>query len=157
MIRSMVGGTAASRDQIEPLTLGAHPEIASRETEGVLTTADYRAGARVLARMGLSLDTGVVFPQLPELAEFAKAVPEPTIILNGGTTVVTPGYTGRRRRSRCGGRRRGRCRRHLCGLCGSEHQLLPAALLPATCVVVASLRAVHRTSSGTRCGPSLRR
>jgi predicted TIM-barrel fold metal-dependent hydrolase len=74
------------------VTWDPHPEIASRETEGVLTTADYRASARVLARMGLSLDTGVVFPQLPELAEFAKAVPELTIILNhlGGLTRVGP-------------------------------------------------------------------
>ena len=74
------------------VTWDPHPEIANRETEGVLATADYRAGARVLARMGLSLDTGVVFPQLPELAEFAKAVPDLTIILNhlGGLTRVGP-------------------------------------------------------------------
>jgi L-fuconolactonase len=57
-----------------------------------LATAAYRAGARVLARMGLSLDTGVVFPQLPELADFANAVPDLTIILNhlGGLTRVGP-------------------------------------------------------------------
>ena len=74
------------------VTWDPHPEIANRETEGVLATADYRAGARVLARMGLSLDTGVVFPQLPELADFAKAVPDLTIILNhlGGLTRVGP-------------------------------------------------------------------
>jgi len=74
------------------VTWDPHPEIAARETEGVLATADYRAGARVLARMGLSLDTGVVFPQLPELADFAKAVPNLTIILNhlGGLTRVGP-------------------------------------------------------------------
>ena len=74
------------------VTWDPHPEIANRETEGVLSTADYRAGARVLARMGLSLDTGVVFPQLPELADFAKAVPDLTIILNhlGGLTRVGP-------------------------------------------------------------------
>jgi len=73
------------------VTWDPHPEIANRETEGVLSTADYRAGARVLAR-GLSLDTGVVFPQLPELADFAKAVPDLTIILNhlGGLTRVGP-------------------------------------------------------------------
>jgi len=74
------------------VTWDPHPEIAARETEGVLATADYRAGARVLARMGLSLDTGVVFPQLPELADFARAVPNLTIILNhlGGLTRVGP-------------------------------------------------------------------
>ena len=46
----------------------------------------------MLARMGLSLDTGLCFPQLPELAAFAKAVPDLTIILNhlGGLTRVGP-------------------------------------------------------------------
>ena len=68
----------------------------ARETEGVLATAEYRAGAQVLARMGLSLDIGVGFPQLPELAAFAKAVPGVTIILNhlGGLNRVGP-YGGR--------------------------------------------------------------
>jgi predicted TIM-barrel fold metal-dependent hydrolase len=64
------------------VTWDPHPEVENREKEGVLTSAEYRAGARMLARMGLSLDTGVCFPQLPELAEFARAVPDLTIILN---------------------------------------------------------------------------
>ncbi len=74
------------------VTWDPHLEIEDREKEGVLATADYRAGARVLARMGLSLDTGVCFPQLPELAAFAKAVPDLTIILNhlGGLTRIGP-------------------------------------------------------------------
>jgi predicted TIM-barrel fold metal-dependent hydrolase len=69
-----------------------HPEMASREPEGVLATAEFRAGARVLAQMGLSMDTGLYFPQLPELAAFAQAVPELTIILNllGGLQRVGP-------------------------------------------------------------------
>ena len=47
-------------------------------------------GTPMLARMGLSLDVGVCFPQLPELATFAKALPDLTIILNhlGGLTRV---------------------------------------------------------------------
>jgi predicted TIM-barrel fold metal-dependent hydrolase len=74
------------------VTWDPHPEIENREKEGVLATAEYRAGARVLARMGLSLDTGVCFPQLPELAAFAKSVPNLTIILNhlGGLTRIGP-------------------------------------------------------------------
>jgi predicted TIM-barrel fold metal-dependent hydrolase len=74
------------------VTWDPHPEVGNREQEGVLATAAYRAGARVLARMGLSLDTGVCFPQLPELAAFAQALPELTIILNhlGGLTRVGP-------------------------------------------------------------------
>jgi glutathione S-transferase len=45
--------------------------------------------------MGLSLDTGVCFPQLPELAAFAKAVPDLTIILNhlGGLTRFVQNWT----------------------------------------------------------------
>ena len=74
------------------VTWDPHPEVENREKEGVLASAEYRAGARVLARMGLSLDTGVCFPQLPELAEFARAVPDLTIILNhlGGLQRVGP-------------------------------------------------------------------
>ena len=74
------------------VTWDPHSEIDNREKEGVLATPEYRAGAQVLARMGLSLDTGVVFPQLPELADFAKAVPNLTIILNhlGGLNRVGP-------------------------------------------------------------------
>src|ERR1700751_3942945 len=74
------------------VTWDPHPEIENREKEGVLATADYRAGAQVLARMGLSLDVGVCFPQLPELAAFAEAVPNLTIILNhlGGLTRIAP-------------------------------------------------------------------
>jgi predicted TIM-barrel fold metal-dependent hydrolase len=74
------------------VTWDPHPEVENREKEGVLATAEYRTGARVLARMGLSLDTGVCFPQLPELAEFARALPDLTIILNhlGGLNRIGP-------------------------------------------------------------------
>jgi L-fuconolactonase len=74
------------------VTWDPHPEIENREKEGVLATAEYHAGARVLARMGLSLDTGVCFPQMLELAEFARAVPELTIVLNhlGGLNRIGP-------------------------------------------------------------------
>jgi predicted TIM-barrel fold metal-dependent hydrolase len=74
------------------VTWDAHPEVGNREKQGVLATAEYRAGAKVLAGMGLSLDTGVCFPQLPELADFAKAIPNLTIVLNhlGGLNRVGP-------------------------------------------------------------------
>ena len=74
------------------VTWDPHPEVGNREQEGVLATAAYRAGARMLARLDLSLDTGVCFPQLPELAAFAQALPDLTIILNhlGGLTRVGP-------------------------------------------------------------------
>ena len=47
-----------------------------------MSNETFRAGARTLARMGLSLDVMLSFPQLNELAEFARAVPEVSIILN---------------------------------------------------------------------------
>jgi L-fuconolactonase len=73
-------------------TWNADPRVESRETAGVLSTQAFRAGAKVLARMGLSLDTIVCFPQLPELAEFARAVPDLPIILNhlGGLNRTGP-------------------------------------------------------------------
>jgi L-fuconolactonase len=64
------------------VTWDPHPEVGNREKEGVLSDERFRAGAGVLSRMGLSLDTGVSFPQLPELADFAKGLPDLSIILN---------------------------------------------------------------------------
>jgi L-fuconolactonase len=77
------------------VTWDPHPEVentAAHKQQGQLTSDDFRAGARVLARMGLSLEAWMYFPQLPELAAFAKAVPELTIILNhiGGLLRVGP-------------------------------------------------------------------
>lgn len=58
------------------------PELANREIQGVLASASYQAGARVLARKGLCLENSLYHPQLEELATFAKAIPELTIVLN---------------------------------------------------------------------------
>ncbi len=72
------------------VTWSPDPALENRESEGILANSQFRSGARVLAQMGLSLDTMLSFPQLPELAEFAKAVPELKIILNhigGGNRV----------------------------------------------------------------------
>jgi L-fuconolactonase len=67
------------------VTWDPHPEVentAAHKRPGQLASAEFRAGARVLAQMGLSLEGWLFFPQLPELAAFAKAIPELTIILN---------------------------------------------------------------------------
>ena len=74
------------------VTWDPHPGVENREKEGVLATSEYRAGARVLALRGLSFDTFLYFPQLPELAEFAAAVPDLPIILNhlGGLLRIGP-------------------------------------------------------------------
>jgi predicted TIM-barrel fold metal-dependent hydrolase len=58
------------------------PELVNRDIQGVLASDHYRAGARVLAGMGLCLENSLYHPQLAELAAFARAVPELTIILN---------------------------------------------------------------------------
>jgi L-fuconolactonase len=69
-----------------------NPELDNRDAQGTLATENYRAGARVLAQMGFSLDTGVSFPQLPELTDFARAVPDLPIVLNhlGGLWRIGP-------------------------------------------------------------------
>jgi predicted TIM-barrel fold metal-dependent hydrolase len=77
------------------VTWDPHPEVENTSAynwQGQMASDNYRAGARVLARMGLSLDGWLYFPQLLELADFAKAVPELTIILNhiGGLLRVGP-------------------------------------------------------------------
>ena len=77
------------------VTWDPHPEIqntAANDAEGQLASSSFRAGAGVLGRMGLSLEAWLYFPQLPELADFARAVPDLTIILNhiGGLLRVGP-------------------------------------------------------------------
>ena len=59
-----------------------NPGMDNREPKGVLANDNFRAGARVLAGKGLSLEGWMNASQLPELADFAKAVPGLTIILN---------------------------------------------------------------------------
>ena len=68
------------------------PELANRDIKGALSTDGYRTGAKVLAGMGLVLENSLYFHQLSELAEFARAVPELTIVLNhiGGLLRVGP-------------------------------------------------------------------
>ena len=69
-----------------------HPEVESRGFKGQLASSDFRAGARLLARRGLCLENTLYFPQLPELAAFARAIPDLTIISNhiGGPMRVGP-------------------------------------------------------------------
>jgi L-fuconolactonase len=58
------------------------PELVNRDIQGVLSSDLYRAGARVLAGRGLCLENSLYHPQLAELAAFARAVPDLTIVLN---------------------------------------------------------------------------
>ena len=74
----------------------ASPELTKRDIEGVMTTPQYRAGARVLAKMGLSLDNSLYHTQLDEFAALARAVPDLTLVLNHIGGLVRVGtYAGR--------------------------------------------------------------
>ena len=67
------------------VTWDPHPEVentAAHKMEGQLESDEFRTGARVLARLGYTLEGWLYHPQLPELAAFAKAVPKLTIVLN---------------------------------------------------------------------------
>jgi predicted TIM-barrel fold metal-dependent hydrolase len=77
------------------VTWDPHPEVentAAHNMKGQLASDQFRTGARELARRGFSFEAWLYFPQLPELADFAKAVPDLTIILNhiGGLLRVGP-------------------------------------------------------------------
>ena len=74
----------------------ADPAFENREIEGILGDSKFREGAKVLSQMGLSLDMMLSFPQLLELADFAKSVPDLSIILNhmGGVNRIGV-YVGR--------------------------------------------------------------
>ena len=60
----------------------AYSGLAKRDTQGALSIDGYRAGASILAKMGLTLDNSLYFHQLYELVDFARAVPDLTIVLN---------------------------------------------------------------------------
>jgi predicted TIM-barrel fold metal-dependent hydrolase len=64
------------------VTWSPDPELENRESEGILANSNFREGAKVLMQKGLSLDVMISFPQMPEVADFARAVPELPIILN---------------------------------------------------------------------------
>jgi predicted TIM-barrel fold metal-dependent hydrolase len=70
----------------------ASPALTQRDIQGLMATSQYRAGARVLATMGLTLDNSLYHTQLEELAALARAVPDLTIVLNhiGGLVRVGP-------------------------------------------------------------------
>jgi len=72
------------------VTWNNDPTWVNRETEGILANAKFREGAKVLSQKGLRLDIMQSFPQLPEIADFARAFPDLPIIVNhiGGVSRV---------------------------------------------------------------------
>lgn len=82
------------------VTWDPHPEFENKarpNIKGQLGSSAYLVGARILARMGLSYEAWLYFPQLPELVDFANAIPDLSIILNhiGGLLGVGP-YANRK-------------------------------------------------------------
>jgi predicted TIM-barrel fold metal-dependent hydrolase len=81
------------------VTWDPHPEVentAAHRMQAQLGNEQFRAGAGVLARMGLTLEGWMYFPQLPELADFARAIPNLQIILNHiGGLIRTGPYAGK--------------------------------------------------------------
>jgi L-fuconolactonase len=81
------------------VTWDPHPEVentAAHRMQAQLANEQVRAGARVLARMGLTLEGWMYFPQLPEIADFARAIPNLQIIINHiGGLIRTGPYAGK--------------------------------------------------------------
>jgi len=80
------------------VTWDPHPEVentAAHQGKNQLGADEFRVGAKVLSDMGFSFEAWMNHPQLPELADFAKALPDLTIILNhiGGLMRTGP-YAG---------------------------------------------------------------
>ena len=71
---------------------GDLPGVSSNNEKEQLLSKSFRTGAHVLADMELSLEGWMFFHQLPELADFAKSVPNLTIVLNhiGGLIGIGP-------------------------------------------------------------------
>ena len=65
---------------------------------GLMADRAFREGFATLAPRGLSFDTMIYHPQLPELADLARAFPDTTIVLNhvGGLVANTRTYVSRR-------------------------------------------------------------
>ena len=70
---------------------------ARANSPGMLANPNFRRGLDRMTRMGLAFDCIVYHPQLPEVAEMARALPDLTIILNhvGRPLGIGP-YAGRR-------------------------------------------------------------
>ncbi|MCB1488446.1 MAG: amidohydrolase family protein [Bauldia sp.] len=65
--------------------------------EGLLLDAKFRSGYARLARYGLSFDSWLFHPQIPELADLAGAFPDTPVILDHiGAPLAVGAYSGKR-------------------------------------------------------------
>ena len=72
-------------------------ELRNEARKGVLADSEFRRGFAWLKKLELSFDAWLYHPQLPELADLARAFPDVTIVLNhiGAPLGVGP-YAGKR-------------------------------------------------------------
>src|SRR5205823_1464058 len=78
----------------DPKVLGP---LAGRVPAGLYRDATFRDGFALLQRLGLSFDTWLLEPQLPDLVDLARAFPETTIVLDHvGTPLGIAAYAGKR-------------------------------------------------------------
>lgn len=67
-------------------------------TEHMMCEEDFRQGVACLTRLGLVFDAWVIFTQLDDVVDLARAVPEASIVLNHiGTPVGVGPYAGKQR------------------------------------------------------------
>jgi len=84
---------SASYDD-DPNVLGP---LAGRSPRGMYGEATFREGFRVLGKLGLSFDSWLLEPQLPDLIDLARAFPQTTIVLDHvGTPLGIGAYAGKR-------------------------------------------------------------
>ena len=63
----------------------------------MMATDEFRAGVATLGRMGFSFDAWLLHPQISELADLARAVPDTQIVLDHlGGPIGIGSYAGRR-------------------------------------------------------------
>ena len=98
-VRPVLESLAAASNRFKGIrhsvTWDPHPEVentALHKYEGQLINDKFQAGAKVLSDMGMTFEAWLYFHQLPQLFEFAKALPDLTIILNhiGGLVMDGP-------------------------------------------------------------------
>ena len=83
---------SASHDD-DPAVLGP----LARTAPGLYLDPAFRAGFKVLHRLGLSFDAWLLEPQLPDLIDLARAFPETVIVLDHvGTPLGIGRYAGKR-------------------------------------------------------------
>ena len=75
---------------------GFNASLLGRPPAGLMAQAAFRQGLKRLQALGLSFDAWLYHPQIPELVDLARAMPDLPIVLNhvGGPLAVGP-YQGR--------------------------------------------------------------